>query len=109
MDELIVLQNNIMNLKNNDDGLLDMYFQITLNFDLHKMTNKLSEKEKNIFLTRCGLTFEEINFYNEFDYSNYENTINYIIKLSEYDSIKSKVFKVLFSTLRCKHISYFLE
>lgn len=105
MDQLVKLKTEIDRLTNNEEeDLIDMYYELTINFDLKLITNKMLQSQKLYFLKECGLSNEEIQFYDQFDNKNPINNINYLIKLSEYDAIKARVFKFLFNRLRKKQV-----
>lgn len=109
MNELVEFKNQVVSLSDDDDDLIDKYFELTINFDIKLITNKLTQKQKLRFLGKCGLTSEEIQFYDRFDNSHYQNNINYLIDLAEYDAIKARIFKFLFSILRTQPVNYLLK
>ena len=102
MDKLITLQNEIVKLSDQEDDLIDAYYRLTMQFNLKSITDCLTIRQRRILLTKSGLSPHDIKFFDKFDNYNYQNTIEYIIGLSRYDSIKSRVFAFLFSTLSNK-------
>lgn len=111
MNELIKFKDEVMRLSDNEDCFMDAYYTLTLNCDIKLITDQLTKKQRQSFLTKCGLTSEEIEFYTYFD-TNYQNTIEYIINYSKYDSMRYRIYAFLFSLFATQQIcdvQYLLE
>src|SRR5437660_767463 len=109
MNELTTLKDKILSLSDERDDLIDKYMELKINFNLKLVTSQFTGKQKYIFLTRCGLTSDEIEFYDKFNDTNFKNDIDYIIDLLVYYFIKTKIFKSLFSILITQSLNYLLE
>ena len=111
MNELIEFRNEVTKLSNEEDDFMDSYYTLTLNCDIRLITDRLTDKQRFNLLIKCGITPEEIEYYNNFD-TNYQNNLEYIIRYSKYDSIRYRIYAYLFSfftTSRIKGIEQLLE
>jgi hypothetical protein len=107
MDSLVKFENQVTKIVENENGddLMDLYYQLTITCDVKLITDSLPESKRYDFLIKCGLLPEEIDYFNNFD-TNYQNTLEYIIGYSKYDSIKYRIYTYLFSLFANRQIEF---
>lgn len=100
MDELILFHKELQLVNHQHEGLVDLYYQLTMNLNIREVLDRLSDRHRNILLNESRLSLSERSFILNYDRNTPMTSIHDLSYMAEYDYIKSKIYRFLFNTLQ---------